>query len=143
MAVSSLSASLVGFPFIVLAPVMEASFSFDPLRTPLSLLLLNPGEWNVGSVWMPDNGDVPSSSSLIPPLPPRPASISFSRIGSDDVVHVLDRRMFLRNGFQESEYHASLRAARLIESIEAIVSKRIDAAQEPKGMLARYAQGEN
>ena len=80
---------------------------------------------------------------MFPFLPPRtPASISFSRIGSDDAVHVLDRRMFLRNGFQESEYHASLRAARLIESIEAIVSKRIEEAQEPEGILALCAERE-
>ncbi len=55
---------------------------------------------------------------------------------------MLDRRMFLRNGFQESEYHASLRAARLIVSIEAIVSKRIEEAEEPEGILALCVERE-
>jgi len=102
-------------------------------------VLLNPREGKVGSVRVPDSGDVPPSSSMFPFLPLPPASISFSRI-ADDVVQVFDRRIFLRNGFQESEYHASLRAARLIVSIEAIVSKRIDKAQEPKGFLALCAE---
>jgi hypothetical protein len=44
--------------------------------------------------------------------------------------------MFLRNGFQESEYHASFRAARFIESrLAMVVSKRVHEAQSQKAFV--------
>ena len=106
-AVSSLSASRsLPAPLPVPFPALVISCSFSLL--PLRILSVSYCELRrcAGAVEVASN---------VPPL--TPLSISS---GARDGPHDRERVIFFRNGLYESEYHASFRAARLMESSPAI-----------------------